>query len=300
VPDVAGNASLYSGYPIIVYGARRTGGGTSAVAPLYASLIAILAANVGWPLGYLNPLLYEIAFGPRQQTFVPMLDEATNALNPTVLVPPNNQAPVVCTSYGSTQGVWNACTGLGRIDGTALLAVIEAGRRSADQTLADELSEARRDYCLAVHRAWVDATLDWRKAYAVFAAAQHRITLDARLRQASAYRAWFRSAQDARPEAGGSLPGQRYETYHRAIEEAVRTERNDWDQAQQAYRLAQSAVTEAHITATQDALKTYLAQIQAIWGRTDIASADAVGLAHLAWASGHAAQAVRALQWGHQ
>jgi kumamolisin len=121
VPDIAGNASPYSGYPIYVYGTPFTeNGGTSAVAPLYASLVAILAAQVGWPLGYLNPLLYNIAAGSSGSTvFADIKDGANNELGTNVALP-SGAAVVPCPAYVSTKG-WDACTGLGRIDGTALL-----------------------------------------------------------------------------------------------------------------------------------------------------------------------------------
>ena len=64
VPDIAGNASPYSGYDLILYGESTTKlkltapakgvlgviGGTSAVAPLYAALIALINADLDEPL----------------------------------------------------------------------------------------------------------------------------------------------------------------------------------------------------------------------------------------------------------
>jgi len=47
VPDVAGNASENSGYPYFVGGLSQTTGSTSAVAPLYAGLIAVINAALG-------------------------------------------------------------------------------------------------------------------------------------------------------------------------------------------------------------------------------------------------------------
>jgi Pro-kumamolisin, activation domain len=121
VPDIAGNASPYSGYTIFVYGQQLPQrGGTSAVAPLYASLIAILAAKVGWPLGYLNPLLYQIAAGTSgSSVFADIEDDGNNEL----LSVPSGTAVVPCPAYVSTKG-WDACTGLGRINGAALLTAL--------------------------------------------------------------------------------------------------------------------------------------------------------------------------------
>ena len=58
VPDVAGNADPYSGYQVVVDGKPQPIGGTSAVAPLWAGLIARLAQASGTRFGLLQPLLY--------------------------------------------------------------------------------------------------------------------------------------------------------------------------------------------------------------------------------------------------
>ena len=47
VPDVAGNADPDTGYQVLVDGQRTVIGGTSAVAPLWAALIARLAQAPG-------------------------------------------------------------------------------------------------------------------------------------------------------------------------------------------------------------------------------------------------------------
>lgn len=58
VPDVAANADGDTGYRIRVGGVDTVGGGTSASTPLWAALVALLAEELGHPLGYLNPLVY--------------------------------------------------------------------------------------------------------------------------------------------------------------------------------------------------------------------------------------------------
>jgi kumamolisin len=121
VPDIAGNASPYSGYNITVYGATApfATGGTSAVCPLYASLFAIFAAATGWPLGFVNPLLYAVA-ASTTGVIIDIKDSGgNNELDPSVALP-NNPPVVPCPAFVSTSK-WDACTGLGRIDGTALL-----------------------------------------------------------------------------------------------------------------------------------------------------------------------------------
>jgi kumamolisin len=47
VPDVAGNADPATGYRVIVDGKASVIGGTSAVAPLWAGLIALLNEQLG-------------------------------------------------------------------------------------------------------------------------------------------------------------------------------------------------------------------------------------------------------------
>ena len=105
IPDVAGNADPASGYQLIV-GGQSVGpvGGTSATAPLYAGLVARLNADLGEPVGYLNPNLYMLQQG---YAFRDINDGASNAVG---------GAP----GYASGPG-WDACTGWGSIDGTALL-----------------------------------------------------------------------------------------------------------------------------------------------------------------------------------
>lgn len=100
VPDVAGNASQFSGYKILVApGSWIHGLGTSAVAPLYAALVAQLAELRGKALGFLNATLYS-----EPSLFIPITQG-------------NNSADGV-TGYSAGAG-WNACAGLGRVDGAA-------------------------------------------------------------------------------------------------------------------------------------------------------------------------------------
>jgi kumamolisin len=95
VPDVAGDADPETGYQVRVDGSNTVIGGTSAVAPLWAGLIARLNASRGTPLGFVNPLLYG----------------APAAFND--IVSGNNGA------YAAAKG-WDACTGLGSPIGAAL------------------------------------------------------------------------------------------------------------------------------------------------------------------------------------
>ena len=53
-------------------------GGTSAVAPLYAGLIALINAQLGHPIGYLNPTLYTIAAGPSTSNVFRDINDGVN------------------------------------------------------------------------------------------------------------------------------------------------------------------------------------------------------------------------------
>lgn len=107
VPDVAANASAASGYAMRADGTQFVGYGTSAAAPLYAGLIAILNAALGARVGFLNPVLYQASGAPCR----------------SVQGPPGPADNGVALAPGyPARGVWNACSGWGVIDGEALLA----------------------------------------------------------------------------------------------------------------------------------------------------------------------------------
>jgi kumamolisin len=108
VPDVCGDADPETGYSIRVDGAQQTIGGTSAVAPLWAGLIALINQGLGKPVGFLQPQLYAPASAPA-------LHDITQGDN---------------GSYRAGPG-WDACTGLGSPDGAALLRVLGGGGSQA-------------------------------------------------------------------------------------------------------------------------------------------------------------------------
>ena len=64
VPDVSGDADPETGYNVLVDGETMVIGGTSAVAPLWSGLIALLIEKLGKPLGLVQPTLYGL---PRQR-----------------------------------------------------------------------------------------------------------------------------------------------------------------------------------------------------------------------------------------
>jgi kumamolisin len=58
VPDVCGDADPETGYNVQIDGESLVIGGTSAVAPLWSALIALMNEKLGKPLGFFEPTLY--------------------------------------------------------------------------------------------------------------------------------------------------------------------------------------------------------------------------------------------------
>jgi len=100
VPDVAGDADPETGYTVLIDGTATVVGGTSAVAPLWAGLIARINSARSTPVGFINPKLYTSAPAP--------CNDITQG---------NNGA------YSAAPG-WDACTGLGSPDGQKIAAVL--------------------------------------------------------------------------------------------------------------------------------------------------------------------------------
>ncbi len=99
VPDVAGNADPGTGYLIGDGKSTRPQGGTSAVAPLWAGLVARLNQRLGGRSGFLNPLLYESV----DRSVFNDVPTGTNG------------------AYRARKNAWDACTGHGSPRGTALV-----------------------------------------------------------------------------------------------------------------------------------------------------------------------------------
>lgn len=99
VPDVAGDADPVTGYRVRIDGTDRVVGGTSAVAPLWAALIARINASKGANVGYVNARLYAnpAAF-----------NDITQGGNGGFVASPG----------------WDACTGLGSPSGRRLVDVL--------------------------------------------------------------------------------------------------------------------------------------------------------------------------------
>lgn len=102
VPDIAACADPQTGYFVIVDGTAGVVGGTSAVAPLWAGLTALINEELGYRAGFLNPLLYGTVL---QHKALNDIVTGTNG------------------GYSTKQG-WDACTGLGSPNGQAILDAI--------------------------------------------------------------------------------------------------------------------------------------------------------------------------------
>jgi kumamolisin len=109
VPDVAGDADPATGYLIRIDRRQVILGGTSAVAPLWAALIALINQRLGHSLGYLNPLLYS-----GQIANAGALHDITSG---------NNGA------YQARRG-WDPCTGWGTPDGAKLMQLLTGQARA--------------------------------------------------------------------------------------------------------------------------------------------------------------------------
>lgn len=120
VPDVAGDADPESGYNVLVDGDQTVIGGTSAVAPLWAGLLARINQSLGTNVGYVNPLLYAASV---EKT----LHDITAGNN---------------GNYSAGPG-WDACTGLGTPNGAALLAALAATAKPVKKSGAGKRKPTR-------------------------------------------------------------------------------------------------------------------------------------------------------------
>ncbi|HEY6926122.1 MAG TPA: S53 family peptidase [Steroidobacteraceae bacterium] len=102
VPDVSGDADPETGYDVRVDGTNTVIGGTSAVAPLWAGLLARINQLTGKPVGYIHPQLYQNPQAFRDIT------QGNNG------------------DFSAAKG-WDACTGLGSPDGQRVVNVFTGG-----------------------------------------------------------------------------------------------------------------------------------------------------------------------------
>ena len=112
VPDVAGDADPDTGYRIVVDGQVEVIGGTSAVAPLWAGLFALVAEAAGKPVGQPHAQLY-----------------AHPAAFQDVLSGDNRSGNI---GYVATEG-WDACTGLGTPKAADIIGLFRQKSPASDQ-----------------------------------------------------------------------------------------------------------------------------------------------------------------------
>ncbi len=109
VPDVGGDADPASGYQVRVDGKNFVIGGTSAVAPLWAGLIALANQQNGKSAGFINPAIYAA--------------KASSAFNDIV-----SGSNYIGTPVGFKAGPgWDPCTGLGSPIAPALIKAVNPG-----------------------------------------------------------------------------------------------------------------------------------------------------------------------------
>ncbi len=108
VPDVAGDADPETGYSVRVDGKNTVIGGTSAVAPLWAGLTALINQRLGRPVGFVQPALYKIGSTAFR--------DIKTGNNGHYAAGPN----------------WDACTGLGSPNGTALIQALMGQAKAAE------------------------------------------------------------------------------------------------------------------------------------------------------------------------
>ncbi len=106
VPDVSGDASPQTGYQVLVDGQSLVIGGTSAVAPLWSGLIALLNQKLGRPVGFLQPALYALP------TSAGAFHDIVSGSN---------------GSFAAGPG-WDAATGLGSPSGQNLLTALTSAK----------------------------------------------------------------------------------------------------------------------------------------------------------------------------
>ncbi len=107
VPDVAGDADPNTGYIVVVTGQQQVVGGTSAVAPLWAGLAALINEKAAAPIGFFLPALY-----------------AASGLTNDVTAG-DNKPTGSDIGYDAATG-WDPCTGLGTPNGQALFTAFTA------------------------------------------------------------------------------------------------------------------------------------------------------------------------------
>lgn len=117
VPDISGHVG-YSGF--FVHSLAYSYVGTSCVAPLYAGMAALLRSALGIKLGALNTILYTLKDAAFNDIKTGDNDPHTTPANVKLTIPTYTGNTPDPAFFNAGKG-WDACTGLGSVDGTKLL-----------------------------------------------------------------------------------------------------------------------------------------------------------------------------------
>jgi len=131
VPDVTGDGDPASGYNVLVDGENFPVGGTSAVAPLWAGLIARINQKLGGRVGFINPQIY--ALPASADAFHDITQE-------------NNRCSYKHfhnIGYDAHAG-WDPCSGLGSPDGVKLAGLLTAKPPAVPEVAATSRARSRR------------------------------------------------------------------------------------------------------------------------------------------------------------
>jgi len=118
IPDVAANADPKTGYLVMSGGQFGIVGGTSASAPLWASLITRINALIGSRAGNFNALLYS-KFGPASAA-----PGGPNSPLRDIVTGNNDTDRLLDGQFAAGKG-WDACTGWGVPNGANLLTALK-------------------------------------------------------------------------------------------------------------------------------------------------------------------------------
>jgi kumamolisin len=121
VPDVAGDADPTTGYQVRIDGSSTVIGGTSAVAPLWAGLVAVANQQLGTQVGFIQPAIYAA--------------KAASAFND--ITQGNNGA------FSAGPG-WDACTGLGSPIASKLIPLLAPASASKKPAAKKKASSAKK------------------------------------------------------------------------------------------------------------------------------------------------------------
>lgn len=130
VPDVCGAGDPATGYHVRVDGDKFALGGTSAVAPLWAALIARINQKLGGRVGFINPQIYS-------------LPANSGAFN-DVTAGDNRCSFKTFRNIGYDAGTgWDPCSGLGSPNGTILGQLLKPATRHAQDKRAKKRAGTR-------------------------------------------------------------------------------------------------------------------------------------------------------------